>query len=163
MSKRIAVTAGTFDPVTRGHLDIIRRAALLFDEVIVGIFENPSKSKQFSISTRFCALNKAVEGLANVRTVIGEGYLAEFAVSQGACAIVKGARNGKDFEYEKDMADYNKLHFGIETLLLVSDTKFDELSSTLVREKIACGEDVRAYLPDGVPEILSKESDYIKF
>ncbi len=154
MSKRIALTAGTFDPVTLGHLDIITRAASLFDEVVVGIFENAAKTKQFPLEVRFRALNKAVEHLPNVRTVIGEGFLAQFACDIGACAIVKGARNGTDFDYEKIMADYNKLHYGIETLLLVSDTRFDSLSSTLVREKISRGEDVSALLPEGVAEIL---------
>ena len=129
MNKRIAVTAGTYDPVTLGHLDIIARAASLFDEVVVGIFENPAKVKQFSLDTRFRAMCKAVEKLPSVRVVIGEGFLAEFAVSIGACALVKGARNGTDFEYEKIQADYNKLHFGIETLLLVSETKFDTLKN----------------------------------
>ena len=100
MSKRIAVTAGTYDPVTLGHLDIIARAASLFDEVVVGIFENPAKVKQFSLDTRYRAMCKAVESLPNVRVVIGEGFLAEFAVSIGACALVKGARNGTEFEYE---------------------------------------------------------------
>jgi pantetheine-phosphate adenylyltransferase len=99
---------------------------------------------------------KAVENLPNVRVVKGDGFLAEFALSIGACALVKGARNGTDFEYEKIQADYNKLHFGIETLLLVSDTRFDSLSSTLVREKIAKGEDVSNLLPEGVAEILKE-------
>ncbi len=161
MSKRTAVTAGTFDPVTLGHLDIITRAAAIFDEVVVGVFENPAKKKQFSLETRFAALKKAVEHLPNVRTVTGEGFLAEYAVSIGACALVKGARNGTDFEYEKIQADYNKLHFGVETLLLVSDTKFDVLSSTLVREKLKNGEDVSAYLPAGVAEILAEETAFL--
>ena len=156
MSKRIAVTAGTYDPVTLGHLDIIARASALFDEVVVGIFENPAKVKQFSQDTRFRAVCKAVEKLPNVRVVIGEGFLAEFAVSIGACTLIKGARNGTDFEYEKVQADYNKLHFGVETLILVSDTRFDTLSSTLVRGKIAKGEDVSTLLPDGVAEILKE-------
>ena len=156
MNKRIAVTAGTYDPVTLGHLDIIARAASLFDEVVVGIFENPAKVKQFSLDTRFRAMCKAVEKLPGVRVVIGEGFLAEFAVSIGACALVKGARNGTDFEYEKVQADYKKLHFGVETLLLVSETKFDTLSSTLVREKIAKGEEVSSLLPEGVAEILKE-------
>jgi pantetheine-phosphate adenylyltransferase len=157
MSKRIAVTAGTFDPVTLGHLDIITRAAAIFDEVVVGIFENPEKKKLFSLETRFAALAKAVEDLPNVKAVIGDGFVAEYAASIGACALVKGSRNGTDFEYEKLQADYNKLHFGMETLLLVSDARFDSLSSTLVREKLRAGEDAGTYLPAGVAEILKKE------
>jgi pantetheine-phosphate adenylyltransferase len=154
MNKRIALTAGTFDPVTLGHLDIIERAAALFDEVVVGIFENPAKVKQFPLEIRFAALSKAVEHLSNVKVVIGEGFLAKYALDIGACALVKGARNGTDFDYEKVMADYNKLHFGVETLLLVSDTRYDNVSSTLVREKLARGEDVSELLPKGVSEIL---------
>lgn len=154
MNKRIALTAGTFDPVTLGHLDIIERAAALFDEVVVGIFENPAKVKQFPLEIRFAALSKAVEHLPNVKVVIGEGFLAKYALDIGACALVKGARNGTDFDYEKVMADYNKLHFGVETLLLVSDTKYDNVSSSLVREKLARGEDVSELLPKGVSEIL---------
>ena len=154
MSKRIALTAGTFDPVTLGHLDIIERAAKIFDEVVVGIFENPAKVKKFPLEVRYAALSKAVEHLPNVRAVIGEGFLGAYANEIGACALVKGARNGTDFEYEKVMADYNKLHFGVETLLLVSDTRFDAVSSTLVRERLANGEDVSELLPNGVEEIL---------
>ena len=154
MNKRIALTAGTFDPETLGHLDIIERAAALFDEVVVGIFENPAKVKQFPLEIRFAALSKAVEHLPNVKVVIGEGFLAKYALDIGACALVKGARNGTDFDYEKVMADYNKLHFGVETLLLVSDTKYDNVSSSLVREKLARGEDVSELLPKGVSEIL---------
>ncbi len=157
MNKRTALTVGTFDPVTRGHLDIITRAAALFDEVVVGIFENPAKIKTFPLDVRFRALNKAVEHLPNVKTVIGEGFTAQFARNIGAFAIVKGARSGTDFEYEKVMADYNKLHFGVETLLLVSNSEFDSLSSTLVREKLAKGEDVSALLPQGVAEILQEK------
>ena len=123
----------------------------------MGIFENAAKTKLFSLDTRYRAMCKAVEALPNVRVIIGEGFLAEFAASIGACALVKGARNGTDFDYEKAMADYNKLHFGVETLLLVSDTRFDTLSSTFVREKRTNGEDVRPYLPDGVAEILEAE------
>lgn len=158
MNKRIALIGGTFDPITLGHLDVIKRAAALFDEVVVGIFENPDKKKQFSLDVRFSALNKAIEPFPNVRTVIGEGFLAKFANDIGACAIVRGARNGKDFEYEKIMADYNKLHFGVETLLLVADTRFDTLSSTLVREKIALGEDISELVPQGVAEILRQQN-----
>ena len=154
MNKRVALTAGTFDPVTLGHLDIIERAAAMFDEVVVGIFENPAKVKQFPLEVRFAALSKAVEHLPNVKTVIGDGFLAQYALDIGACALVKGARNGTDFDYEKVMADYNKLHFGVETLLLVSDTKYDNVSSSLVREKLARGEDVSELLPKGVAEIL---------
>ena len=157
MSKRIAVTAGTYDPVTLGHVDIISRAAAIFDEVVVGIFENPAKTKLFSLETRYRALCKAVENLPNVRVVIGEGFLAEFAASIGACTLVKGARSGKDFDYEKIQADYNKMHFGMETLILVSETRFDLLSSTLVREKLARGEDVSALLPEGVAKILKED------
>ncbi len=156
MNKRIALSAGTFDPVTLGHLDIITRAAAIFDEVVVGIFENPAKVKQFPLDVRFAALTKAVEHLPNVKTVIGEGFLAAYANEIGACALVKGARNGTDFDYEKLMADYNKLHFGVETLLLVSDTRYDNVSSTLVREMLEKGEDVSALLPDGVAEILKE-------
>ncbi|MGN1095773.1 MAG: pantetheine-phosphate adenylyltransferase [Eubacteriales bacterium] len=160
MNKRIAVVAGSFDPVTLGHLDIIKRASSLFDEVVVGIFENAEKKKVFSLETRFEALNKAVSDIPNVKTVIGSGFLAEYAKSIGACAIVKGARCGKDFEYEKLMADYNKLHFGMETLILVSNTEYDHLSSTLVRGKISSGEDISPYLPDGVYDILKKEISF---
>ena len=156
MSKRIAVTAGTYDPVTLGHVDIITRAAAIFDEVVVGIFENPDKIKQFPLDTRFRALCRAVEHIPNVRVIIGEGFVADFANSIGACTLIKGARSGADFEYEKMQADYNKFHYGAETLLLISDTKFDTLSSTIVREKIAKGEDVSSLLPAGVAEILKE-------
>lgn len=157
MHKKTALVAGTFDPVTIGHLDIIKRAADIFDEVTVGIFENPSKKKFFTEEVRLKALATAVKDMPNVKTVRGAGFVGEFAKNNGITAIVKGARDGKDFEYEKLQAEYHKLHYGVETLILFSNEKYISLSSTVVRDKITKKEDISDVLPNGVYNILKEE------
>lgn len=154
--KKIALIAGTFDPITLGHLDIIKRTAAVFDEVVVGIFENPAKKKLFSAETRICAVECAIKDIENARAVMGDGFVGEFAKREHCSVIVKGARDGKDFEYEKLQADYHKLHFNVETLILFSADKFSHLSSTTVREALLTGADVSEFLPCGVYDILKK-------
>lgn len=157
MQKKTALVAGTFDPVTAGHLDLIKRAADIFDEVTVGIFENPAKKKFFTEETRLKALFAAVKDIPNVKIIHGTGFVGEFAKNNGITVIVKGARDGKDFEYEKLQAEYHKLHYGIETLILFSNEKYISLSSTVVRDKIIKKEDVSDILPNGVYDILKEE------
>ncbi len=155
MIKR-ALIAGTFDPITVGHLDLVKRAAEIFDTVELAIFENPDKVKRFSLKTRLAANMRAIEDIPNASATVGEGFTGEFAKARGA-VIVKGVRNARDFEYERLQADYHREHFGTETLLLICDEKYADVSSTRVREAFSHGEDVSALLPDGVIEILEKE------
>ena len=155
---KTALTAGTFDPVTVGHADMISRAAEMCDRLVVGIFENDEKHPRFSLETRLAALKKATEGISNVSVVAQSGMLFEYAKSIGADAIIKGYRNKIDLEYEKLQADFNFTHGGVKTVLIKCSRKYKNVSSTLVREKLAKGEDVSSLLPDGVAEILARET-----
>ena len=155
---KTALTAGTFDPVTVGHLDVIKRAAEMCDELVVGIFDNAEKHPLFSLETRLAALKKAAEGISNVSVVAQSGMLFEYAKSIGAEAIIKGYRNEADLKYEKLQADFNLANGGIPTVLIKCSRKYKNVSSTLVKEKLAKGEDVSSLLPDGVAEILANEN-----
>lgn len=154
--KKIALTAGTFDPVTTGHIDIIRRATEIFDEVIVAVYTNPAKNTLLTEETRLKAVSAAVADMPNVRAVKGEGLIADFAKKCGACAIVKGVRGISDFSYEEEMALANRAVSGIETLLLFSSAECMHISSTLVRELYRCGRDYSAYIPAAAYEIVSE-------
>lgn len=146
--------AGTFDPVTIGHFDIIKRASELFDNVIVGVFENSAKQPLFSADVRLSAVIAAVKSLPNVTAVRGDGMLAEFAKNHGACAIVKGIRNASDAMYEHDLANINRRISGIETVLLPAKPEYSYITSTMVREFIKYKKPYKDLVPDGVFEIL---------
>lgn len=156
MKKTVALTAGTFDPVTLGHLDVIRAAAEKYDSVVVGIFENPSKTPTFSLEKRYDALCAATADIQNVTVTVQGGMLYEYAVKIGASAIVKGVRNDADRAYEKLQADFNFEHSHIETVLFEALPEHKDISSSLVRKLLAEGENIRRLLPDGVYEILMK-------
>ena len=154
---KTALTAGTFDPVTVGHVDMIRRAAKTCDKLVVGIFENAEKHPTFSLETRLAALRKATENIPNATVVAQSGMLCEYAKRIGADVIIKGYRNDADLGYEKLQADFNLEHGGVKTVLIKCSRKYKNVSSTLVREKLSKGEDVSSLLPEGVAEILANE------
>lgn len=156
MNESTAITAGTFDPVTVGHLDIIRRAATMYDLLYVGIFDNPEKTPMFSLEKRMAALSEATKNIPNVRVVTDRGMLCDYAQKVGARAIVKGVRNEADRAYELLQADFNMEHGGIPTVLLDSADEYAGISSTVVRNLISDGRSPEALLPLGVWEILSK-------
>ncbi len=145
--EKIVLIAGTFDPITTGHLDIIRRAAEIFDEVVVAVYTNPAKKTLLNEEVRLSAVAAATSDMANVRVVKGEGLIADFAKKLGACAIVKGVRNLSDYAYEEDMARANRAISGIETLLMFSSPEVLHVSSTLVRELVRCGKPYSEYIP----------------
>lgn len=153
--ERTVLTAGTFDPITTGHLDIIRRAAEIFDEVVVAVYTNPAKKTLLNEEVRLSAVAAATSDMANVRVVKGEGLIADFAKKLGACAIVKGVRNLSDYAYEEDMARANRAVSGIETLLMFSSPEVLHVSSTLVRELVRCGKPYSEYIPDGAKGIVA--------
>ncbi len=148
MSKRIAVCPGSFDPITMGHLDIITRAAAMFDELIVVVMNNASKHYTFSPAERKDMIEKCVSDISNVRVDIDDGLLAEYAAGQNACAIIKGLRAMSDFEYEFQMALTNKkLNPNVETLFLTTSAQNMYLSSSMVKQIAGMGGDVSDFLP----------------
>lgn len=147
---RRAVCPGSFDPVTKGHLDIVRRASGLFDEVVVAVGVNVSKSRLFSAEERLAMLEQGVAGLANVRVEGFTGLITAYCREADAGAIVKGLRSGTDFDYELQMAQMNAHLTGVETVFVVSDPQYGFVSSSLVKEVASYGGDVADLVPDFV-------------
>ena len=149
-----AVISGSFDPITRGHVDIIARASRLFDEIVVGVAENSAKNGIFSMEERVAFVRDAVAHLPGIRVAPVEGLLVDFCAAQGAEAIVRGLRFGGDFDYELQMAHVNKAMSGIETVLLPAGREFGTISSTIIRSAASNGGDVSAFVPRRVAEAL---------
>lgn len=150
-----AVCPGSFDPVTHGHLDIVGRAARLFDEVVVAVGVNSSKSRLFGPEERVAMLERAVADLPNVRVEGFTGLVTDFCVQQDAQAIVKGLRSSSDFDYELPMAHMNTAQTGVETVFLPTSTGQSFVSSSLVKEVASFGGDVAAFVPGFVLEALT--------
>ena len=133
----IAIVPGSFDPITNGHIDIVKRASDMYDSVIVAVMVNPNKSYMFTIEERTKIAQAALSDMPSVSVVSSEGMLWELAKELGATAIVKGVRNDIDLKYERVMAEYNSAHYPqAKTVLLEADATLTELSSTVVREMI---------------------------
>lgn len=149
---RIAVYPGTFDPPTLGHLDIIARAASLFDRLVVGVFTNASKSPLFGIEERLALVEEAVASLpGDIVVTTASGLLVDFAAQQGAVGIVRGLRSGTDFDYEVQMTGMNgQLAPGIQTIFLVAEPRLQPISSTLVKEIARGGGDIAAFVTPGI-------------
>ena len=159
---RTVIYPGSFDPVTLGHLEVIRRAAKLFDKVIVAVLINSAKTPTFSIKERMELLRDATEGLSNVEVTGFEGLLAAFCRERGVNAIVKGLRAVSDFEYEFQMAIANKkLNPELETIFITADADAMYLSSSMVREIGSMGGDISNFVPavvhDRIVARLTKE------
>lgn len=132
---RIAVYPGSFDPITNGHLDIIRRASRVYDKLIVGVLNNINKKPVFSAEERMQMIKKVTSDIDNVECDVFSGLLVDFAKKNKATVIVKGLRTVADFEYEFQMALLNKaLNPEYETMFLMTDTKFSYISSSMVKE-----------------------------
>lgn len=144
------ILPGSYDPITLGHLEVIRRASKLYDEVFVTIFINPAKNYTFSLSERLEMIRLATEDMGNIVVDSSDGYVVDYMSQKGIDKIIKGYRNEVDLEYEKKQADYNFSHGGYETLLWQADEKFSAISSTLARECIQNGECLSAILPEKV-------------
>lgn len=158
MSMRRAICPGSYDPVTVGHLDIIRRAAVLFDEVIVLVAVNSAKKTMFTAEQRVEMLQAAVSDIPGVCVCCSEGLLADFAKENDACALVKGIRNAQDLDYEQPMAHANRhLNAGLETVLLPAAPAVSWVSSTIVREMLRYHQDISEMVPAGALEFLSAQ------
>jgi pantetheine-phosphate adenylyltransferase len=145
-----AVCPGSFDPVTNGHLDIVERAATLFDEVVVAVGVNKSKNRLFSPEERIGMLEQATAGLPNVSVAGFTGLLTTFCQERGANAIVKGLRAVSDYEYELQMAQMNASLTRIETVFVPTSPEWSFLASSLVKEVAAFGGDVSGLVPEFV-------------
>ena len=146
--KRSVIYPGSFDPVTLGHLQVIRRAAKMFDKVIVAVLINSSKTPTFSIEERTDLLRQVTADLDNVEIAGFEGLLAAYARERGVTAIVKGLRAVSDFEYEFQMAIANKkLNPDLETIFITADSDLMYLSSSMVREIGSMGGDISNFVP----------------
>lgn len=147
--KKTVICPGSFDPVTRGHMDIINRAARMFDCVIVGVLVNSAKIPSFSIEERISFLEEATKELDNVKVVSFDGLLAEYCRQNKIDAVVRGLRAVSDFEYEFQMALTNKkLNPQLETIFLSADADAMYLSSSMVREVASMGGDISNFVPE---------------
>jgi len=148
---RIALIPGSFDPVHNGHLEVIERAARLFDEVVVAALRNPQKSEaMFELDERQTMLEESLAHVANVRIVSVSTLVVNVAESVGASAIVKGLRAVSDFENELQMAQMNKQLSGVETMFIPTSSAHSFISSRLLREVARFGGDVTAFVPQVV-------------
>ena len=154
---RIAVYPGTFDPVHNGHLDVVRRAARIFDRLVVAVFDRPAKSLLFSPEERMQLFRTSLDaaGVANVEVAGYSGLTVDYARRRGATAIVRGLRAVTDFEYEYQMTSMNRhLRPEIETVFLMTSVEFAYLSATLVKEVAAGGAAVEGLVPPVVADAL---------
>lgn len=153
--RRIAVYSGTFDPFTLGHADVVRRAASLFDELIVAVATAHHKKTLFSLAERVHQVEQAMAGVMPVRVLPFDGLIMDFCATHQAVAVVRGVRNLTDFDYEAQMAAMNrKLRPAVETVFLLPDAPLQCISSTLVREISKLGGDVSQMVSADVASAL---------
>lgn len=150
-----AICPGSFDPVTHGHLDIIERAARMYDEVVVAVGRNSAKSYLFTPDERVALVASAVEAWPNVSVLGLEGLLVDFCREHRLDVIVKGLRFASDFEFELQMAQMNFALSGIETVMLPTAARWAHLSSTMIREVARLGGDVRQFVTPEVAERIA--------
>ena len=154
----VAIYPGSFDPVTNGHLDIIRRAASISDELIVGVLNNKAKTPLFSVEERVKMLCEVTRDMKNVKVVPFEGLLIEFAKQMDAKVIIRGLRAVTDFEYELQMSQTNrKLNSDVETLFLTTSLDYSYLSSTTVKEVASFDGDITQFVPEFVAEKVTEK------
>ena len=158
-----AVYPGSFDPITNGHLDIIRRSAALADELIVAVLVNRTKSPLFSAEERVKMIKNVTSNLDNVRVETFTGLSVDFVKNCGAGFIVRGLRAVTDFEYELQMAQTNRIMDpGIDTIFLTTNLEYAYLSSTIVKEVASYGGDISQFVPEAVAQKLYEKMDAMK-
>lgn len=157
LNHRIALVPGSFDPPTVGHLDVVKRASLMFDEVWVTAFINSSKVGRFTADERLAMLKTAFGSIKNVHTDISSSLLADYAKEKGIGTVVKGARNATDFDYELSLSLINRsLEEELETVILPTRSEYAHVSSTMVSEMIRYGHDYSKAVPDGVAALIGE-------
>ena len=153
-----AIYPGSFDPVTFGHIDIIRRSAFMVDELIVGVLNNNAKIPLFSVEERVRMLEKVLKDMPNEKCIPFEGLLVDFAHETGARMVIRGLRAITDFEYELQMAQTNhKLRPDVETVFLTTSLEYSYLSSTTVKEVAAFGGDISQFVPEYVADRIKEK------
>ena len=154
--EKCVICPGSYDPITLGHIDIIERAASLFDKVIVVVMINYKKKYSFSVEERTAMIKKCVSHLSNVEVDFSDGLLSEYAKEKNAYAIIKGLRAMSDFEYEFQMALANKkMNKTIETLFLTTNAEFMYLSSSMVKQIASMGGNISGFVPDAILEKIT--------
>ena len=161
---KIAIYPGSFDPVTSGHLNIIRRAANIFDKLIVCVMVNAGKNPMFTLEERVAMIRKVTTDLPNVEVDASASLLAEYAREKGSCVIVKGLRAGSDFENEFQMAMINrKINPDLDTMFLTAEHEYMYMSSSTVKELGAYNVDLSGFLPEEIiPEFKKRISTTTK-
>ncbi|MBE6894012.1 MAG: pantetheine-phosphate adenylyltransferase [Ruminococcaceae bacterium] len=155
---KIAICPGSFDPITKGHVDIIERTSKLFDKVYAVVMVNPSKTPTFTTEERVDMIKKCTAHLDNVEAESFEGLIAEYAKQKKASTLVKGLRAVTDFEYEFQQALTNKkLNPNLETLFMVTNQEYMYLSSTIVRQIAEFGGDIEQFVPHEIKDELIKK------
>lgn len=155
MEEKIAVIPGTFDPITNGHLDIIERAAKIFDVLYVSVLNNLSKKPLFNVEERMEMIKQVTAHLPNVQVESASGLTVDYAAMRGATAIVRGLRAVSDFEYEMQIASMNRtLNATIETFFVMTNTKYSFLSSSMVKEVAQYQGDISELVPDIVNQAI---------
>jgi len=153
--KKVAIYPGSFDPITNGHIDLIRRASKLFDKVIIGITQNSKKPSFLNIGQRLVAAKTALKEIDNIEILSFNTLLVDFASAQNAQVILRGLRAVSDFEYEFQLSGMNKhLNPNIETLFMTPAEQYANISSSLVREILSLGGDISAFVPKSVEKLL---------
>ncbi|MBQ3420794.1 MAG: pantetheine-phosphate adenylyltransferase [Romboutsia sp.] len=156
---RKAIFAGSFDPITNGHLDIIERASKIFDELQIGVLYNPNKKGLFNFEERVNLIESCTSHLNNIKVVSFEGLLVDYCKENGIDTLVRGIRSSADVEYELQMAHMNKeLNSDIETIILPTSTKYSFVSSSLVKELVSFNADIKNLVPSVVLEALKKKN-----
>jgi pantetheine-phosphate adenylyltransferase len=156
--KRLAICPGSFDPITFGHMDIIERGSKIFDEVIVAVFNNQSKSPLFSVEERMELISESTKHIPNVKVDSSDGLLIDYAEQMNAQVILRGLRAVSDFEYEMQITAMNrKLDSNIETLFMMTNNQFSFLSSSIVKEVAKYKADVTDLVPVVVAEALKRK------
>ena len=155
---KIAIYPGTFDPITNGHIDIIERAAILFDKVIVAVATNTAKTPLFSVEKRLEMIQQSMKHLQNIEVDSFQGLLVNYVAKKKATAVIRGLRATSDFEYEFQMALINrKLSEGMVTVFLMPHEKYTYLNSTIVKEVASFQGDVSCFVPEHVKLELIKK------
>lgn len=159
----IAIYPGSFDPITNGHIDILKRASKLFDNVIIAVLENPSKKPFFPASERIKLIKESISELSNVQVDSFKGLTVDYAKQKNAKVLIRGLRAVSDFEYEMQMAQMNKnLYPDLETIFLVPSVENSFLSSSLVKEVSILGGDISQIVPSAVNNHLMKKQGQLK-